>query len=93
MEWGWGSLANSIAMASSGSVAIQSSTWPGCSHTGIRSWISADTPLLSPVMMVKVPRPPLRIRLTEQAAPPRFPDETHYHAVTPKTAYMPSRPL
>lgn len=52
-----------------------------------------DTPLLSPVMMVKVPRLPLGIHLTEQAAPPRFPDEIHYHAVTPKTAYMPSRPL
>jgi len=53
-----GVLASSMAIASSGPAAIHSSTWPACSHTGMRSWISADTPLLSPVMMVKVPRLP-----------------------------------
>lgn len=53
-----GSLASNMAMASSGLAAIHSSIWPACSHTGMRSWMSADTPLLSPVMMVKAPRLP-----------------------------------
>ncbi len=52
------SLASSIAMASSGLAAIHSSIWRACSNTGMRSWMSADTPLLSPVMIVKVPRLP-----------------------------------
>ena len=39
-------LASSSSMASSVPAAIQSSIWPACSHTGMRWWISADTPLL-----------------------------------------------
>jgi hypothetical protein len=53
-----GSLASSIAIASSGLAAIHSSIWLASSQTGMRSWMSADTPLLSPVMTVKVPRLP-----------------------------------
>ncbi len=45
-------------MASSASAAIQSSIWLACNETGMRSWISAETPLLSSVMIVKVPRLP-----------------------------------
>lgn len=51
-----GSLASSIAIASSGSTTSHSSASPAVSHTGMRSWIWADTPLLSPVITVKVPR-------------------------------------
>lgn len=51
-----GSDASSIAIASSGLAVNHASSWPGSSHTGMRSWISADTPLLSPVTIVKVPR-------------------------------------
>lgn len=41
-------------MALSAPAFIHSSVWPSASHTGMRSWISAATPLLSPVMTVKV---------------------------------------
>lgn len=53
-----GEIASSIAMASSGLAAIHSSIWPAYNQTGMRSWMSAETPLLSPVMIVKVPRFP-----------------------------------
>ena len=68
-----GELASSIAMASSGLAAIQSSIWSTWSQTGMRSWMSAETPLLSPVMMVKVPRLPSGSRgLVSSGNPPAF---------------------
>lgn len=42
-------------MASQASARIQASARLGASHAGMRSWIRSDTPLLSPVITVKVP--------------------------------------
>lgn len=40
-------------MASSGTAEIHSSAWAGASHTGMRSWTPAETPLLPPVKVVR----------------------------------------
>lgn len=50
-------LVNGIAFALSGDAAIRSFAGQRASHRGIRSWRSADRPLLAPVITVNVPWP------------------------------------